>query len=94
MVRSSSQSYVKVIPALDEWESLRILLPLLQRALLSASLTASVLIVDDGSDGPPPLDIVHATPGALIEYRVPHFDHAPWCWEGITRFAAPIALAL
>ena len=71
-MRDSTESYVIVIPALDEWESLRILLPLLDRALASASLTASVLIVDDGSEVPAPLDIVADRPVALSEVAVLH----------------------
>lgn len=61
MLRSGQESYVVLIPLLDDWEALRRLLPLLEAEFVAASLVGRVLLVDDGSHAPPPGDLI-ATP--------------------------------
>ncbi len=46
-----------IIPVLDDWDSVRALLPAVDSALSGAGARASILIVDDGSRSPAPMDL-------------------------------------
>ncbi|MDQ6886938.1 MAG: glycosyltransferase [Gemmatimonadota bacterium] len=54
MLRPGGESYVVLIPVLDDWEALGQLLELLDKEFAERSLRARVLVIDDGSQLPPP----------------------------------------
>jgi polyisoprenyl-phosphate glycosyltransferase len=47
-----------MMPVYDDWSSVRLLVPALERALSNASLTARVLLINDGSTIAVPVDLV------------------------------------
>jgi hypothetical protein len=54
----TSMPLVILMPVYDDWDSVRMLLPLIDDALASGALRARVLVVDDGSRSPVPGDLV------------------------------------
>jgi glycosyltransferase involved in cell wall biosynthesis len=56
---------VILTPVCDDWRSLRLLLPEIDRALSAAGLAAQVVVVDDGSNDPRPADLVPAGAKAI-----------------------------
>lgn len=56
---------VVILPCLDDWGAVRLLLPLLDSALAQQATTARVLVVDDGSTIPAPVDLVAAPLSAI-----------------------------
>lgn len=63
-------AYLVLLPCLDDWESVRALMPLLDGALTRAGLRARILIVDDGSQESPPPDLISATLDAISRVDV------------------------
>jgi len=61
-----------LIPAFNDWEALRLLLPRIDRALGQARRRASVLIVDDASTDPLPADYPGCAFTALDSIEVLH----------------------
>ncbi len=51
---ATRQSLVILIPSFNDWDAVRLLLPLVDRALVHAHRRASVLVVDDASTDPLP----------------------------------------
>lgn len=51
---TTRKSVLILIPVYNDWDALRLLLPRIERAVVSLSWTASVLIVDDASSEPLP----------------------------------------
>jgi polyisoprenyl-phosphate glycosyltransferase len=62
--------FVILTPVYEDWEALRLLLPLIDETLSSASLSARVLIVDDGSITPCPKDLVQRELGSITDVSV------------------------
>jgi polyisoprenyl-phosphate glycosyltransferase len=60
------------MPVFDDWSSVRLLVPVLERALRDASLTARVLLIDDGSTSAPPDDLVPRRLSALERVEILH----------------------
>ena len=50
--------FVILMPVYDDWESVRLLLPLVDEALVRDKLIARVLLIDDGSRVECPPDLV------------------------------------
>jgi glycosyltransferase involved in cell wall biosynthesis len=69
MTRDPSGSLVFLIPVFNDWESLVILLERLDKVLQQEQITASVLIVDDGSTVPMPEQWSPAR-SSLVEIKV------------------------
>lgn len=55
-----------LMPVFDDWEAVRLLLPHLDRAVSSLSLSAEVILVNDGSPSPPPLGLFSEAPFAAL----------------------------
>lgn len=66
---TASDDLVLLLPAYDDWEALRRLLPLLDSELQAAGMKARVAIVDDGSPTPAPADLF-AGGEALVDVSV------------------------
>ncbi|MCX7806159.1 MAG: glycosyltransferase, partial [Planctomycetota bacterium] len=58
-----------MIPVLDDWESVRALLPAVDSALSESGIRASVLIIDDGSRSPAPTDLAAGPLRAIAGIR-------------------------
>lgn len=56
---------VVILPCLDDWDAIRLLLPRLDSALAHQARPARVLVVDDGSTIPSPADLVSAPLSAI-----------------------------
>jgi hypothetical protein len=61
-----------IVPAFNDWDALRLLLPLIDRALSDAHHRASVLIVDDASTDPLPPDYPGSEFAALDSVEILH----------------------
>jgi hypothetical protein len=61
-----------LIPAFNDWEALRLLLPLVDRALAQARRRGSVLIVDDASTDPLPANFPGCEFTALMGFEILH----------------------
>lgn len=55
-----------LMPVYDDWEAVRLLLPHLDRAVSGLSLSAEIILVNDGSPSPPPLGLLSAAPFSAV----------------------------
>lgn len=65
-----AESYVVLMPCLDDWDSVRTLISLLDVALFRADLGARILIVDDGSRETAPGDLAQTSLRAIARIDV------------------------
>lgn len=68
----SADDLIVLIPVYEDWESLRVLLGMLDRELHGAGLAARVAIVDDGSPSAAPGDLFGGSGAAIVEVAVIH----------------------
>jgi hypothetical protein len=67
---ASSADLVLLLPCLDDWEALGLLLPRIDAALAKQGARARVLLVDDASTRPAPEELAHARLDAVAEVDV------------------------
>lgn len=69
---ASTPRLALVMPVFDDWASVRLLLPELERVLRASSLTARVLLINDGSTQLPPADLAPQGLTALQRIEILH----------------------
>lgn len=63
-------SYAVLMPVLDDWDAARRVIEHVDREFAAAGSRVSVLLVDDGSSTPPPLDLCPAGAAALLSLEL------------------------
>ena len=72
MTELPGQSLVILLPVFNDWESVRILLPVLDQHLLASGRKARVLLVDDGSTEEPPAALMQNFLAAIDPVEILH----------------------